>query len=87
MHEIPYPVRHREPRRSRNARPSAEGCELMKASAYNKQTAGPQTGKVKAAAEDSGIPVVAVTENLPQGEDHISWMSAQIHALKSALDR
>ncbi|MEU9483398.1 zinc ABC transporter substrate-binding protein [Streptomyces decoyicus] len=61
--------------------------QQVKALVYNKQTAGPQTGKVKAAAEDSGIPVVAVTETLPRGENYISWMSAQIHALKSALDR
>jgi zinc/manganese transport system substrate-binding protein len=59
----------------------------VKALVYNEQTVGPQTERVKQAAEDSGIPVVPVTETLPQGEDYISWMTANVDALKSALDR
>ncbi|WP_181923921.1 metal ABC transporter solute-binding protein, Zn/Mn family [Streptomyces inhibens] len=59
----------------------------VKALIYNKQTSGPPTEKVKAAAEDSGIPVVPVTETLPQGEDYLSWMTANIGAIKSALER
>ncbi|MFF7230838.1 metal ABC transporter solute-binding protein, Zn/Mn family [Streptomyces sioyaensis] len=61
--------------------------EQVKALIYNKQTSGPPTEKVKAAAEDSGIPVVPVTETLPQGEDYLSWMVANIGAIKSALER
>ncbi|MER5969458.1 zinc ABC transporter substrate-binding protein [Streptomyces sp. NPDC002055] len=61
--------------------------QQVKALIYNKQTTGPQTEKVKAAAEGNGIPVVAVTETLPQGEDYISWMTANVGAVKSALDR
>ncbi|MGW1373556.1 metal ABC transporter solute-binding protein, Zn/Mn family [Streptomyces sp. NPDC002446] len=59
----------------------------VKALVYNEQTSGPQTEQVKAAAEDNGIPVVPVTETLPQGEDYISWMIANVGAIKGALDR
>ncbi|MEV6781023.1 zinc ABC transporter substrate-binding protein [Streptomyces sp. NPDC051098] len=54
---------------------------------YNEQTAGPQTEKVEKAAVDNDIPVVAVTETLPEGEDYVSWMASNIDALKNALDR
>lgn len=57
----------------------------VEALVYNEQTSSPQTQKVKQAAEASGIPVVPVTETLPQGEDYISWMKANVDALKSAL--
>ncbi|AWN24966.1 zinc ABC transporter substrate-binding protein [Streptomyces sp. NEAU-S7GS2] len=59
----------------------------VKALIYNKQTSGPPTEKVKAAAEENGIPVVPVTETLPPGEDYIGWMTANVGAIKSALDR
>ncbi|MEU8781069.1 zinc ABC transporter substrate-binding protein [Streptomyces sp. NPDC048637] len=61
--------------------------ERVKALVHNTQTSGPPTEKVKAAAEDHGIPVVPVTETLPRGEDYIGWMTANIAAVKSALDR
>ncbi|MEU2491246.1 zinc ABC transporter substrate-binding protein [Streptomyces sp. NPDC007883] len=54
---------------------------------YNEQTSGPQTEKVKKAAEDNGVPVVPVTETLPEGKDYISWMSSNIDALRTALER
>lgn len=44
--------------------------------AYNSQTEGPQTQSVKAAAEEAGVPVVDFTETLPDGEDFLSWMTA-----------
>ncbi|MFJ8077604.1 metal ABC transporter solute-binding protein, Zn/Mn family [Streptomyces sp. NPDC096176] len=58
----------------------------VEALVYNEQTSSPQTEKVKQAAEDNGIPVVPVTETLPQGEDYIGWMTANVEALKRALD-
>ncbi|MEU4998138.1 zinc ABC transporter substrate-binding protein [Streptomyces sp. NPDC021622] len=58
----------------------------VEALVYNEQTSGPQTEKVKEAAEDNGVPVVPVTETLPRGEDYVSWMTANVDALKSALD-
>ncbi|MGW0394797.1 metal ABC transporter solute-binding protein, Zn/Mn family [Streptomyces sp. NPDC003042] len=59
----------------------------VEALVYNEQTAGPQTEKVKKAAEDNGIPVVPVTETLPAGEDYIGWMASNVDALQGALDR
>ncbi|MFF8789400.1 hypothetical protein [Streptomyces sp. NPDC015125] len=51
---------------------------------YNQQTSGPETEQVKKAAEDHGIPVVPVTETLPRGQDYLSWMTANVAALKQA---
>lgn len=59
----------------------------VRALVYNEQTTGPQTERVRAAAEDNGIPVVPVTETLSQGEDYLSWMGANITAVDRALDR
>ncbi|MFF8610463.1 metal ABC transporter solute-binding protein, Zn/Mn family [Streptomyces sp. NPDC015346] len=59
----------------------------VEALVYNEQTSGPQTEKVRQAAEDNAIPVVPVTETLPEGEDYIGWMSATIDSLGNALDR
>ncbi|MGW1093473.1 metal ABC transporter solute-binding protein, Zn/Mn family [Streptomyces sp. NPDC002596] len=61
--------------------------EQVKALVYNEQTASPQTEKIEQAAKDSGVQVVPVTETLPPGEDYISWMTANIDALKNALDK
>ncbi|MBB6414576.1 metal ABC transporter solute-binding protein, Zn/Mn family [Streptomyces sp. AK010] len=57
----------------------------VKALVYNAQTSGPQTEKVEGAAKAAGIPVVAVTETLPRGEDYLGWMTANVDALASAL--
>ena len=57
----------------------------VKALVYNAQTSGPQTERLKKAAEDNGVPVVPVTETLPQGRDYISWMDGNITALREAL--
>ncbi|MFG2981430.1 metal ABC transporter solute-binding protein, Zn/Mn family [Streptomyces sp. NPDC048258] len=59
----------------------------VEALVYNEQTAGPQTERVKQAAEDDRIPVVSVTETLPAGQDYIGWMTANVDALQSALSR
>lgn len=53
--------------------------------AYNSQTASAETGRVRAAAEAAGIPVVDFTETLPDGEDYLSWMTANLDAIQSAL--
>jgi zinc/manganese transport system substrate-binding protein len=55
--------------------------------AYNSQTAGPETEKLKQAAHDSGVAVVPVTETLPQGKDYIGWMSGNLSALRTAVSR
>lgn len=55
--------------------------------AYNAQTAGAQTEQVRKAAEKAGVPVVAVTETLPDGEDFVSWMGDNLDALAAALEK
>lgn len=59
----------------------------VKALVHNEQTSGPQTDKVKKAAEDAGIPVVPVTETLPEGKDYLGWMTANVDALAAALNK
>ncbi|WP_411759816.1 metal ABC transporter solute-binding protein, Zn/Mn family [Streptomyces tunisiensis] len=59
----------------------------VRALVYNEQTSGPQTEKVKKAAESAGIPVVPVTETLPKGEDYVRWMTSNVNALSDALTR
>jgi zinc/manganese transport system substrate-binding protein len=51
----------------------------------NEQTGGPQTDAVIDAAGDAGIPVVGVTETLPQGTDYITWQTDFLTALLKAL--
>lgn len=53
--------------------------------AYNEQTIGPQTEQVLAAARDAGTPVVSFTELLPEGEDYLGWMAANLDAIEGAL--
>lgn len=53
--------------------------------AYNAQTAGPVTQKVRAAAEKAGVPVVEFTETLPDGQNYVEWMTANLAAIESAV--
>lgn len=57
----------------------------VEALVYNEQTTGPQTEKVEQAARSAGIPVVPVTETLPEGMDYPDWMTANVDALAAAL--
>ncbi|WP_215450443.1 metal ABC transporter solute-binding protein, Zn/Mn family [Streptomyces sp. ATCC 21386] len=59
----------------------------VEALVYNDQTTGPQTEKVEQAAQAAGIPVVPVTETLPEGKDYVGWMTANVDALASALGK
>ncbi|MCG2798093.1 MAG: zinc ABC transporter substrate-binding protein [Cellulomonas sp.] len=52
---------------------------------YNEQTTGPQTEQVLAAAQAADVAVVPVTETLPEGKDYITWMTANLDALRTAL--
>jgi zinc/manganese transport system substrate-binding protein len=52
---------------------------------YNEQTTGPETEQVLAAAKAAGVLVVPVTETMPQGEDYLGWMTANIDAIEAAL--
>lgn len=53
--------------------------------AYNEQTAGPQTELVLRSAKQNSIPVVPVTETLPDGKTYLTWMSANVGAVGTAL--
>lgn len=53
--------------------------------AYNEQTASPETERVRTAAEAAGIPVVSFTETLPEGQNYLSWMRANLEAVAAAL--
>ncbi len=52
---------------------------------YNEQTSGPQTDQVLEAADRASIPKVGVTETLPEGKTYLSWMSANLAAVRQAL--
>lgn len=52
---------------------------------YNPQAETPVTSQARSAAEAAGVPVVEMTESLPEGTDYLGWMSAQIDALSAAL--
>ena len=54
--------------------------------AANRQTGGPQTDAVVAAARQNGVPVVEFTETLPAGTTYLAWMQANLDALDEALD-
>jgi zinc/manganese transport system substrate-binding protein len=51
----------------------------------NDQTTGPQTDAVGTAATRAGVPVIGMTETLPDGDDYQTWMAANIDAIGSAL--
>ncbi len=52
----------------------------------NTQTGGAETQEIVDEADGQGIPVIAFSETLPEGETYISWMQANIEALSAALD-
>jgi len=57
----------------------------VRALVYDEQTTGPQTEQVLAAAKAAGIPVVPVTETLPEDEDYVTWMTGTVRAVAAAL--
>lgn len=67
----------------------AEGLESHKYAvlALNTQTSGPQTEKVSALARAAGVPVLALTETLPDGLNYITWMESNVQQLEVALGR
>ncbi|MEV0947485.1 zinc ABC transporter substrate-binding protein [Rhodococcus sp. NPDC049939] len=52
---------------------------------YNVQTQDNVTQDVRATADSAGIPVVEVTETLPEGLDYIQWVTDTADALAAAL--
>ena len=53
----------------------------------NTQTTGPITTQAEQAAAANRVPVVKVTETLPEGvTDYVVWMNGQVDALAAALE-
>ncbi|MGH3778498.1 MAG: metal ABC transporter solute-binding protein, Zn/Mn family [Pseudonocardiaceae bacterium] len=57
----------------------------VRALVYNPQAETPVTSQIRAESEAAGIPVVTMTETLPENADYRGWMSGQIDALSAAL--
>jgi zinc/manganese transport system substrate-binding protein len=53
----------------------------------NEQTSDPFTERVKAAATEAGVPVVGVTETLPDDVHYAAWMADNLDHLDTALRR
>ncbi|MDQ2795746.1 MAG: ABC transporter substrate-binding protein, partial [Actinomycetota bacterium] len=54
---------------------------------YNEQTTGATTEAVKKAASAAQVPVVPVTETLPDGKTFEQWMKSNADAIGAALDQ
>jgi zinc/manganese transport system substrate-binding protein len=52
---------------------------------YNRQTSDALARRMRAIAEQSGVPVIGVTETEPAGEDYQAWMRSELDALDRAL--
>lgn len=57
----------------------------VQALVYNVQTQDRVTQDVRATAESAGVPVVEVTETLPDGLDYIQWQTNTAESLAAAL--
>ncbi len=58
----------------------------VRALIVNAQTETPSTDQVRDAAQTARVPVVEMTETLPEGvTDYVAWMGGQIDALAGAL--
>lgn len=51
----------------------------------NSQTGGAETTQISDEAEGLGIPIIAFSETLPEGQTYLSWMQENIDALAGAL--
>lgn len=61
-------------------------AKKVKVLLYNSQTQDKTTQNIRDAAESAGIPVVEVTETLPDGLDYIQWQTRTAEALAAALN-
>ncbi|MCE0761423.1 zinc ABC transporter substrate-binding protein [Pseudonocardia kujensis] len=63
-----------------------DGPDPVKAVVANSQTESPSTRKVEEAAKAKGLPVVEVSETLPEGvHSYVAWQGTQLDALAGAL--
>ncbi|MCE3552822.1 zinc ABC transporter substrate-binding protein [Pseudonocardia sp. RS11V-5] len=64
-----------------------DGPNPVEAVVSNSQTESPSTQKVEEAAKAKGVPVVDVSETLPEGVDsYVTWQGTQLDALAGALN-
>ncbi|WP_407663907.1 metal ABC transporter solute-binding protein, Zn/Mn family [Mycolicibacterium sarraceniae] len=54
---------------------------------FNEQTVTEVTKQVQAAAQSAGVPVVGVTETLPDGKDYLAWQRDTADRLSAALQQ
>jgi zinc/manganese transport system substrate-binding protein len=57
----------------------------VKALLYNTQTSEAQAERMRRIANESGVPVVAITESEPSDKTYVEWMLSQLDALDTAL--
>lgn len=58
----------------------------VRALVYNTQTTDAVTSRIRSTAEGAGLPIVEVTETLPDGVTFVDWQLAAATALANALD-
>ncbi|MFJ2619453.1 metal ABC transporter solute-binding protein, Zn/Mn family [Glutamicibacter sp. NPDC087344] len=61
---------------------TSKGVDLM---VYNAQTESNETQSLRSAAQDSGVPVVELTETITDDSTYLDWMRGNIESLASAL--
>ena len=59
----------------------------VKALIYNNQTSEALTERMRGIAQESGVPVVGVSETAPPGTRYQEWMLSQLESLDQALAR
>jgi zinc/manganese transport system substrate-binding protein len=64
---------------------TALGDGSMDVLVYNTQTEGAITEQVRDAAVSDSVPVVNVTETVPDGQGWVDWQVGQLKALQTAL--
>jgi len=52
---------------------------------YNRQVVDPMTERLLALAGEADVPVVSVTESMPEGSTYVDWMRDQLDATARAL--
>ena len=54
---------------------------------FNPQTETAATKQIEDAARQASVPVVTVTETLPEGTDYLTWQRQTVEQLASQLDK
>lgn len=52
---------------------------------YNSQTEDATTQQVREAAEEAGVPIVEVSETLPEGQSYVEWQQSNLDSLAEVL--